>query len=286
MYEIMLLFMVAVLIAIFSASLGIGGGIFSVPVLIYVGSLHGIGQAYLAQMAVATSLLMAFVLSGSASYVNLRTRMVEIGIGLLFALGSVPGAFLGSIVGRFLNFQALTLLFGILVLAVGLFGLFKVWSKKRATTVATERGAGTGSDNPISKGSPSRIWLPVAGVFTGMLSSLTGVGGGVIMVPLMSLFLPGHGIHRSIATSNFSMVLVTLAGSIAYLDTRRLLPEPSVGFYYLPLALPVLAGAIIGGGLGARLGKKVPEQHLKLFLAGLQVIIGIRMLWKYSGLFG
>lgn len=275
MYEIMLLFMVAVLIAIFSASLGIGGGIFSVPVLIYVGSLHGIGQAYLAQMAVATSLLMAFVLSVSASYVNLRTRMVEIGIGLLFALGSVPGAFLGSIVGRFLNFQALTLLFGVLVLAVGMLGFFKVWSKKRATTVTRD-----------SKRSPSRIWLPVAGVFTGILSSLTGVGGGVIMVPLMSLFLPGHGIHRSIATSNFSMVLVTLAGSIAYLDTRRLLPEPSVGFYYLPLALPVLAGAIIGGGLGARLGKKVPEQHLKLFLAGLQVIIGIRMLWKYSGLFG
>ncbi|PKN84470.1 MAG: hypothetical protein CVU46_14075, partial [Chloroflexi bacterium HGW-Chloroflexi-8] len=124
------------------------GGIFSVPVLIYVGSLHGIGQAYLAQMAVATSLLMALVLSISASYVNLRTRMVEIGIGLLFALGSVPGAFLGSIVGRFLNFQALTLLFGILVLAVGLLGLFKVWSKKRARSGATERGAGTGSDNP------------------------------------------------------------------------------------------------------------------------------------------
>ena len=275
MYEIILLFMVAVLIAIFSASLGIGGGILSVPVLIYVGSLHGIGQAYLAQMAVATSLLMALVLSVSASYINLRTRMVEIGIGLLFALGSVPGAFLGSILSRFLNFQALTLLFGVLVSAVGLIGFFKVRSKKRAPTVARD-----------VQRSPSRIWLPVTGVFTGMLSSLTGVGGGIIMVPLMSLFLPGHGIHRSIATSNFSMVLITLAGSIAYLDTRRLLPEPSVGFYYLPLALPVLAGAIIGGGLGARLGKKVPEQHLKLFLAGLQVIIGIRMLWKYSGLFG
>lgn len=275
MYEIILLFMVAVLIAIFSASLGIGGGILSVPVLIYVGSLHGIGQAYLAQMAVATSLLMALVLSVSASYINLRTRMVEIGIGLLFALGSVPGAFLGSILSRFLNFQALTLLFGVLVSAVGLIGFFKVRSKKRAPTVARD-----------VQRSPSRIWLPVTGVFTGMLSSLTGVGGGIIMVPLMSLFLPGHGIHRSIATSNFSMVLITLAGSMAYLDTRRLLPEPSVGFYYLPLALPVLAGAIIGGGLGARLGKKVPEQHLKLFLAGLQVIIGIRMLWKYSGLFG
>lgn len=275
MYEIMLLFMVAVLIAIFSASLGIGGGIFSVPVLIYVGSLHGIGQAYLAQMAVATSLLMALVLSVSASYVNLRTRMVEIDIGLLFNLGSVPGAFLGSILGRLLNFRALTLLFGILVLTIGMLGFYKVRARKRARTVVSE-----------SKRSPSRIWLPVAGVFTGMLSSLTGVGGGIIMVPLMTLFLSGHGIHRSIATSTFSMVLITLTGSIAYLDTRRLLPEPSIGYYYLPLALPAVAGAIIGGGLGARLGKKVPEQHLKLFLAGLQVIIGIRMLWKYSGLFG
>lgn len=289
MYEIMLLFMVAVLIAIFSASLGIGGGIFSVPVLIYVGSLHGIGQAYLAQMAVATSLLMAFVLSGSASYVNLRTRMVKIGLGLLFALGSVPGAFLGSVVGRFLNFQALTLIFGFFVLLMGLLGLYKIFYGKRKNAAVNTGDAANNKERNQSMTPgrpPSRIWLPVTGIFTGMLSSLTGVGGGIIMVPLFAQFLKGHTIHRSIATSNFSMVLVTLAGSIAYLDTRRLLPEPSVGFYYLPLALPVLAGAIIGGGLGARLGKKVPEQHLKLFLAGLQIIIGVRMLWKYSGLFG
>jgi uncharacterized membrane protein YfcA len=288
MYEIILLFFVAVLIAIFSASLGIGGGIFAVPVLIYVGSWHGIGQAYLAQMAVATSLLMASVLSGSASIVNLRSQMVEIRIGLLFALGSIPGAFLGSLVGRFLHFQAITLLFGTFVLLMGLIGLYRIHSVKLKIiqkNTTTETVCNT-DDKPENSRNPSPVWLPAAGILTGMLASLTGVGGGIIMVPLFARFLKGHTIHRSIATSNFSMVLVTVSGSIAYLDTRNILPEPSIGFYYLPMALPILAGAMLGGSLGARFGKRVPEQHLKTVLAVLQIFIGTRMLWKYSGLFG
>lgn len=273
MFEITLLFLVATLIAIFSASLGIGGGIFAVPVLIYVGSLHGIGQAYLAHMAVATSLLMAFVLSGSATFFNLKASMVDTRIGLLFAAGSIPGAFIGSQVGRFLDFRSMTLLFGIFVFLIGLYGFYKLYHTKKGDTKTETR-------------KPSRLWLPLAGIFTGMLSSLTGVGGGIIMVPLYSFFMKEHPVHRSIATSNFSMVIITLAGTIAYLDHKEVLPEPSFGFYYLPMALPVLAGAIIGGGIGARMGRKVAERHLKIFLAGLQVFIGLRMLYKYSGLFG
>lgn len=272
LFEILVIFFSVFLIAIISAGLGIGGGIFSVPLLLYIGKFHSLPQDSLAHIAIANSLLITLILSSSATYVNIKTKKVHFNLSMNFLLGSIPGAMFGVYVSNFLKTKELTILFGLLVFTIGATTLIRSFRKKNPNRGFVKKFEFYKKYKVIL--------LVLIGFVTGLLSSLTGVGGGIIMVPLFSVILYNEPYQKSIATSTFSMVVITLSSTLLYaMQTKGDIPEPSIGYYYLPFTIPLVLAAMPGGYLGAKLKEKLPSESLRRTLAVLQILIGLKTIF-------
>jgi uncharacterized membrane protein YfcA len=277
LFEVFVIFFSVFLIATISASLGIGGGLFTVPLLLFLGKFHFIPKESLAHIAIANSLLVSFILSISASYVNIKTNQVHIKLAINFLIGSIPGAILGVHLSKFLNTKELTTLFGSFVLFIGIYSLIRSFKKQNQEIISAESAE---YNKKLFLTKFKFVFLIFTGFLTGLISSLTGIGGGIIMVPLFALILRKEPFQKSIATSTFSMFNITFFSSILYsLQHKADIPQPSIGYYYLPFTIPLILGAIPGGYFGAKLKGKIPDRNLRRALAVLQIIIGLKVLF-------
>ncbi len=272
LFEIIVIFFSVFFIATISASLGIGGGLFTVPLLLFLGRYNSISETSVAHIAIANSLLVAFVLSISASYINVKNKQIDFSLSLNFLLGSIPGSIFGVYISKYLSTKELTILFGSFVLLIGIYSLLKTFKTEKKLE----------NKSYVLKYFFYKYYkyflLPI-GLITGILSSLTGVGGGIIMVPLFALILKEKPFQISIATSTFSMFIITFVSSVLYTLQHKVdVPKPSIGYYYLPFTIPLLLGSIPGGILGAKIKSKVQEKNLKRALSVLQIFIGIKVL--------
>lgn len=107
------------------------------------------------------------------------------------------------------------------------------------------------------------------GLMAGILSGLLGVGGGIILVPVMVAFL-GFTQHSAHATSLAVIVPTALVGGVVY---------GMHGNLNLICAATLAAGSIIGASFGARWMKKIPAAQLKRMFGILLIVVGIRMIW-------
>lgn len=120
------------------------------------------------------------------------------------------------------------------------------------------------SDRPSAR---RILLLLLVGVVGGVFSGAFGVGGGIVMVPLM-LWLLGFDQRRAAATSLAAIVLSSISGSITYFAT---------GHVDLVVGLIVGAGGIVGSLIGARLLRILPIVWLRWGFIALLVVIAVRM---------
>ena len=111
------------------------------------------------------------------------------------------------------------------------------------------------------------LLLLTVGLVGGLFSGAFGVGGGIVMVPLM-LWMLGFDQRRAAATSLAAIVLSSISGSITYLAT---------GNVDVVAGLLVGAGGIVGSLIGARLLRILPIALLRWGFIVLLVVIAIRM---------
>ncbi|MCB1326411.1 MAG: sulfite exporter TauE/SafE family protein [Spirochaetales bacterium] len=265
-------------IALLSSSLGIGGGVFTVPVLRFAGDSMNMPASTLGVQAIAGSFLLMVLFAGAASWVNLKAGRVLLREGLILGLSDAGGALIGSRLALQLSTDQLGLVFAALLFASA--GIILL--RRPKDRVAEPSSSGFDA-------MPYRILLLVPiGIFTGIVSALTGIGGGFFMVPALMVIFRAQP-QVAIATSTFCIVFIALAANAGFLidsfyaPVRDLPPQPRLGYVYLPLILPLLAGGVLGGVIGARLMGSVKSRHLRLTLALLQVLVGLRMLLESVG---
>ena len=118
---------------------------------------------------------------------------------------------------------------------------------------------------------PARSWITGAavGLLAGLASGLLGVGGGIVMVPLLTAFL-GLSQHRAHATSLAAIVPIAAVGALTFALSDRI----DVG-----LAALLALGSLIGAPLGARLMARSTEGALKAMFGALMILVGIQLLW-------
>jgi uncharacterized membrane protein YfcA len=139
--------------------------------------------------------------------------------------------------------------------------------------------ARTAADNmtktePLPVGRPTSLWAAIGGG-VGLLSGLTGVGGGVFLTP--ALLALGAAPVKNIAAVTAPFILVnSLAGLGGGLLAGR--PFPAAG-------LPVIAAAVLGGAIGSYVGAfHLPARILRLLMAAVLACASVQLLGRPLGL--
>lgn len=247
---------------ILSGLLGISGGVVTIPFLLLIFNLLGFQNFHLMQLAIGTSLAaMSFNSLMSMLSYNRNQKIVWV-IVKNMAPGLILGCILGAFFARALSTLFLQLLFGLFLLILG--GYFykekKVYANKSSL--------------------PSPHALSGMGFGVGSLSNLLGIGGGVIVVPLLVSY---HlSMRKSIGTSSAIAFIITFIGAICYLIFgfgEAIFPY-TVGYIYLPAFTIIAATSFFSAPYGVYLAHKISTQKLKKFIAIALIIIGISMLYQ------
>jgi len=237
------------------------GILFFAAAMLYSSVGHGGGSGYLAAMALMgvppvmmrpTALMMNIGVASISLYKFGRASGFRWRLFLPFAITSVPMAFVGG------RIQLPVTWFGVLV------GLVLLFSAVRLFIDTLSRNAGR-----TAVIAPPPTWLALlAGAGIGLLSGLTGVGGGIFLSPLIVLMR--WGTVRDSAAPTAAFILVNSISGLIGLLTR----QPA-----LPDALPYWVGAVIAGGLiGASVGaRRLGNNGLRRALAAVLVIAGAKM---------
>lgn len=240
--------------------LGVGGGLIIVPALIFLFQQQGFSPALTTHLAVGTSLATIVLTSLSSVRVHHSHGAVQWPVFKYLSAGIVTGALLGAVLADALQAVVLQAVIGLFAMVVGgqmLFGL-----KPRAHRALPGKAALWGWGNGI-----------------GALSTLFGIGGGSITVPLLSYFsLP---IQQAVATAAACGLPIALAGSVGFVLTgwsQTQLPNGSLGYVYVPAFLGIVITSVLFAIFGARLAHRLPAPVLKKLFALLLLGIGMQLL--------
>jgi uncharacterized membrane protein YfcA len=257
--------MEAAIIAIFaigvgtiSSMVGIGGGIFNTPLLMIVFLLNE-------QFAPATALVAAFFLAvaSSIAYWRQNPRPIIPKVGLFLAIATVPGSLIGVILRTMIESPyALRLIFGVSLMPVAIKMLFAVRREKGDITSELAR-------YDLSNLTDKRLTISLVGGFIGGVSAgLLGIGGGAVIVPVLSVLM-GLPMHAAVATSMFTMMFTASAGTAMNFANGFINP------YY---AVSLGVGMLLGAQVGSRLAFKVNSVQLKRFFGLVLVFPLVKMM--------
>ena len=277
------LILVGVGIGVLSGLLGIGGGTIMVPVL-------RLGYGLDAFMATATSLfaIIPISLAGAITHIRARSCFPKLGLllGIAGAVTSSAGVYLGSISPSWLIMLAAAIIivysaFTMLrkALRIGKRGTDpSVAGGQKGTdpaTPASDKGTDLHDAHEAEQTSPcvfaftrKNVALAVViGLAAGFASGYVGVGGGFIMVPLMTAWL-GIPMKRTSGTSLIAIIILAIPGVIQ---------QALLGHIDYLAGIMLCVGAIPGAVLGARLVPRVPERTLRFIFAGLLAVAAVML---------
>jgi uncharacterized protein len=227
--------------------LGVGGGIIMVPALTFLNVPP--------TQAASTSLVAVTSTSVSSTLEYSRQKRIDYRLSLEMAACAIPGGILGAFLSDYLPQESFKIYFGTLLILTGIYILYR--------NLILRRGA-------VKKPSVTlRAFVFVAAFCSGLISSLFGVGGGIIFVPAMVLAL-GLTMHRAAATSQLTLLMTSLSGVF----THSFLGHPN----YLQ-AVALSAGAFVGAQLGARISGMAEEILLQRLLGLMLVAVAITFIF-------
>lgn len=246
------------------ALLGLGGGVFLVPLLT-------LSLDVPIRCAIATSLISVIATASASSTVNVNRGYVNLRLGLVLEVAASLGGLAGGLATSRLSQQELYLLFAVTLATMGLIMIGRSGRRNVIADLAVDPGQLGGR---LQEGPTAYVYqvrrLPLglgASLVAGAVSGLLGLGGGIIRVPVLSSFC---GIPIRVAAATSAIMLGVTAAASAFIYYGR-------GDIRLPLAAAVSLGAIPGSLLGARLSERVPAHSLKMLMAVVLLLVGGRM---------
>ncbi|MBU47015.1 MAG: permease [Flavobacteriales bacterium] len=118
---------------------------------------------------------------------------------------------------------------------------------------------------------PTVILLIIIGLLAGLLSGLVGVGGGILMIPLLVIFL-GFTQHQAQGTALFAMLPpIGILAAINYYKE---------GFVKWEYAAVIALTFVVGGYFGSKLSINLPDQIVRRFFAFVMLIAAIKILFS------
>ena len=255
--------LIAVFAGIYGSMLGLGGGIILVPALI---ALLG----WEPRTAVAASIVSVIATSCAGAVSFVRERYANIELAVLLESTTTAGALLGTYLALLVSGEFVAGLFALLLI----YAVYTLLRPVPPMPIGAENGGeirGAYFDKTIRQEVRysvvrARFGL-AAGFLAGNISALLGVGGGLVMVPVMTAKM-GVPLRAATATSNFMIGVTAVATAIPYYAFGEVRPA---------LAAPCILGVLIGARFGAILAQRTRVGHLRIAFAAVLVYTAAAM---------
>lgn len=243
--------------------LGVGGGIVIVPMLYHVFTVYGVGQDVAMPLSVGTSLSTIVLTAWVSARNHHRRGGVDESLVRRWFVPVLIGVVAGTLIGHYISGATLKTLFGVLLVLVSLHMLI---SSRHALTVFA--------------GLPARWIQSVLAVVVGTTSAMLGIGGGTVMVPILSLF--SFPIHRAVSTASVFGLIISIPATFGYLYSGwhvSGLPLGSTGYVNWLAFASLVPATMLCAPLGVKLAYRLNVSQLKQVFAVFLLIVGIKMIW-------
>ncbi|GIU44167.1 UPF0721 transmembrane protein [Shewanella sairae] len=243
--------------------LGIGGGLIIVPVLSAI-LLHFevLAPEQVVIAAIATSLASILFTSTSSAIAHHKNGNVPWKTAPWIMAGVALGALISGFVAALLPEKTVRLVFAV---SVVLIALKMVYSS-------------TKTDTENKRQMPNKGLLTFFTTITGALSAMIGIGGGALLVPLLTFF--SIDMKKAIGCASACGIVIALFGSIGYITSGSAhfsLTDGFAGFVYLPALLGIVCTSWFTAPLGAKATASLPVPLIKKVFAGLLLAIAANM---------
>jgi uncharacterized membrane protein YfcA len=264
----------------FLSGVRVGGGFLMTPLLIFSGVP--------AAVAVGTEGAQIVASSVSGAIAQWRRNNVDLRMGTVLLGGGVIGSVAGVIlvrelrkIGQFdfvvaISYVTFLGAIGTLMMIESLNSIRTVRSGSAPPSRAVEKHSWVGRLPLKMRFHPSKLHISVIppfviGILVGVLAAIMGVGGGFIMVPAM-IYLLHVPTNVVVGTSLFQIVFVTATTTILHASQNKNVD--------VILALILMVGGVIGAQFGALAGQRLKGEQLRFLLAGLVLMVCIRIGWS------
>ncbi len=274
--SILVLVAIGAVVGFLSGLLGVGGGVLLTPILMMIGIRPSIAAASGVNAIVATSS------SGLAAHFRLGNVDLKLGSVLLF--GGVAGASLGVLLIKLLRALGIagfviTVTYIVVLGISGIYMFLDGLQRLRGGSVVS-KSQSTSNVPGILRRLPFQMNFPCSGVrhsvllpfslctLVGILTAIMGVGGGFLVVPLMTGLL-GVPVRVAVGTSLFQILFTSADTTL-----MQAIENHTVD---LVMALLLAVGSTVGAQIGARVSRFLRGEQLLILLAVLALAITTKM---------
>ncbi len=253
---------------ILAGLLGVGGGIVIVPVLYFIFQSIGISAATSMSVATGTSLLTIIATSISSIKAHGKRGNIEVPIVKNWVLYIVIGVLVGAFFATEYGGVIASLIFGVIAILIAGNMLF------RAKAAA------------LFQSLPNRLIQGVLGIFVGSVSSVMGIGGGTLGVPILTAF--NIETHKAVGTAAVFGLIIAIPGALAmffFASTPTDAPIATFGFVNLLGFAVIVPLTVMLAPVGVRIGSNIDSVLLKRIFALFLCLSGLRMIYQSIGVF-
>ena len=264
-----MIFAAGVVAGAFGALFGIGGGVFLVPVL-------NLLLGFPINAAAAISLASVIATSGAVTAGGAGRRLLNVRLGIVLEVATAAGGVLGGLTAQLLAQSTLQKLFGVVTASVALLTGVRANRRNIILDPSADTGPLGGRFHDEESGGTvayrvKRLPLALAASFVaGNVSSLLGIGGGVIKVPVLNGWC-GVPLRAAAATSAFMIGVTATSGVIVYYVSGQVIPAA---------AAAAILGVQLGSWGGLRFSSRTPVRSLKLLLATVLAVVSALMFFR------
>ena len=263
--------------------LGVGGGMLFIPVIHEYLSSYSLSTDEIVKYTLGNSIALVFISGVSGTFRQIKMGTWDwkqsLQIGIPGALSSLAMSY-AITHGDWYNKQRFqTVFLGFLLLSIGNMIFGKSKASKSNDTAANPQENQTQNHTTANNETPNR-WLPTfVGILAGTVVSLSGLGGGIVMVPLFRMLLK-KPMHQATSLSLSIVPILSISSLLQYTLSQPIHPiNPlQTGYLLWIILIPMMAGVMFFSSFGQKTAPRVPVLWLRVIFAVLSSIILIKTL--------
>lgn len=259
--------------SILGSMLGLGGGVFIVP-------LFSLFLGVDPKIAVGASAIAVVTNSVVGSTRHLRNRFVNVRLSMLLEISTAIGAIVGALIAVAVSAGFLEALLGVVL-------LYAAWTMLRGRSIEIPdtlpddpdpwqlRDSFPEKSGRVVSYIPQRVPLGIgASSGAGMISGMLGIGGGVVQVPMMNLLMKVP-LRAAAGSSSFMVGMTAVATATVFYASGNIDPQVTV---------PAMLGVLVGSNVGSMLTKRLKVDRLVMIFVVVMVYLGASMVLSAFGI--